>query len=145
MKKNDVTSTPPIRRALISTADKTGLVEFASQLTQWGVEIIATGGTAQLLKQHQIPVVSVADYTGFPEILGGRVKTLHPKVHGGLLASHRDEAVLTQHHIPFIDLLVINLYPFEKTMAAPSSTLAEAIEKIDVGGPSMLRAGAKNF
>lgn len=136
----------PIKRALISTADKSGLVEFASRLVTDGVEIIATGGTAELLRQHRISVIDVSQYTGFPEIMDGRVKTLHPKIHGGLLARRGvDDETLDQHAIKTIDLLVVNLYPFAQTTAAPDCTLEKAIEQIDVGGPSMLRAGAKNF
>lgn len=137
----------PIRRALISTANKQGLVEFASYLVQHQVDIIATGGTAKLLQQQKIPVIEVADYTGFPEILEGRVKTLHPKIHGGLLARpvNEDVAVIEKHGILPIDLLIVNLYPFAQTIAKPDCTFAEAIEQIDVGGPSMLRGAAKNF
>ncbi len=136
----------PIQRALISVADKTGIVEFASRLVQRGVEILASGGTSQTLKSHSIPVTDVADYTGFPEIMDGRVKTLHPKIHAGILARRGvDEFVLTQNGIKTIDLLVVNLYPFAKTINTPNCTLSQAIENIDVGGPSMLRAGAKNF
>lgn len=136
----------PVKRALISTFDKTGLVEFASQLARRSIEIIATGGTAELLRKYQIPVIDVSQYTGFPEIMDGRVKTLHPKIHGGLLARQDiDNEVLHQHAIKIIDLLVVNLYPFVKAIATPHCTLEQAVEQIDVGGPSMLRAGAKNF
>ncbi len=136
-----------ISRALISVSDKTGLVEFATELAALGVSILSTGGTAKLLAQHGIPVTEVAEYTGFPEMLDGRVKTLHPKVHGGLLA-RRDlpehMRALAEHGIDPIDLLVVNLYPFEQTVANPACTLEEAIENIDIGGPTMLRAAAKN-
>ena len=136
----------PIKRALISASDRTGLVEFASQLARRSIEIIATSGTAELLKRHQIPVIDVSQYTGFPEIMDGRVKTLHPKIHGGLLALRDvDRTVLHQYAIKIIDLLVVNLYPFVKTIATPHCTFEKAIEQIDVGGPSTLRAGAKNF
>ncbi|WP_260511982.1 bifunctional phosphoribosylaminoimidazolecarboxamide formyltransferase/IMP cyclohydrolase [Coxiella burnetii] len=136
----------PIKRALISTADKIGLIEFISQLVTCGVEIIATGGTAELLKQHQLPVIDVFTYTGFPEIMDGRVKTLHPKIHAGLLARRGiDEKTLDQHAIKPIDLLVVNLYPFVPTVSASNCSLEKAVEQIDIGGPSMLRAAAKNF
>jgi phosphoribosylaminoimidazolecarboxamide formyltransferase / IMP cyclohydrolase len=134
-----------IRRALISVSDKTGLVPLAQVLSAQGVEILSTGGTATLLKQAGIRVIDVADYTGFPEMMDGRVKTLHPKVHGGLLGRRGvDEAVMAAHGIAPIDLLVVNLYPFEATIARPDSDLATAVENIDVGGPAMLRAAAKN-
>lgn len=135
----------PIRRALISVSDKTDIVEFARALTQQGVEILSTGGTAKLLAEHQIPVIEVADYTGFPEMMDGRVKTLHPKIHGGLLGRRgEDDAVMATHNIQPIDLLVVNLYPFEQTIARPNCDLATAIENIDIGGPAMLRSAAKN-
>jgi len=134
-----------IRRALISVSDKTDIVEFARALTQHGVEILSTGGTAKLLAEHQIPVIEVADYTGFPEMMAGRVKTLHPKIHGGLLGRRgTDDAVMAAHDIQPIDLLVVNLYPFEQTVAKPECDLATAIENIDIGGPAMLRSAAKN-
>ncbi len=137
----------PIQRALISVSDKTGIVDFARALASRGVQILSTGGTARLLAENGITVQEVADYTGFPEILDGRVKTLHPKVHGGLLA-RRDLpehlAALEQHGIERIDLLVVNLYPFQQTVARPDCTLIDAIENIDIGGPAMLRAAAKN-
>jgi phosphoribosylaminoimidazolecarboxamide formyltransferase/IMP cyclohydrolase len=137
-----------IRRALISVSDKTGLVAFAKELVAMGVEIISTGGTAKLLQKEKIPVVEISEYTGFPEMMDGRVKTLHPKVHGGLLhlrdnAEHVAQA--KEHGIPPIDLVVVNLYPFEATIAKPGVTLEEAIEQIDIGGPSMLRSAAKNY
>lgn len=136
----------PVKCALISTSDKTGLVEFASQLKKRGVEIIATSATAELLKKNQIPVIGVSQYTGFPEIMDGRVKTLHPKIYGGLLARRDvDVKILYQHGIKIIDLLIINLYPFLKTIEKPHCTIEQAVKQIDVGGPSMLRAGAKNF
>src|SRR5262249_1242559 len=122
--------------ALISVSDKTGIIELARGLMSQGIEIIATGGTAALLHDHSVALTTVADYTGFPEIMGGRVKTLHPKIYAALLRRPGlDDPVLQEHHIQPIDLLVVNLYPFEKT---PS------IEQIDVGGPAMLRAAAKN-
>jgi len=136
-----------IRRALISVHDKTGVVDFARGLHGLGVEIVSTGGTARLLRESGIPVREVADVTGFPEMLDGRVKTLHPKLHGGILA-RRDVpehlAALDKHGIPAIDLVVVALYPFEATVARPGVTLDEAIEQIDVGGPAMIRAAAKN-
>ncbi len=134
-----------IRRALISVSDKTDIVEFSRALAQHGVEILSTGGTAKLLAEHQIPVIEVADYTGFPEMMAGRVKTLHPKIHGGLLGRRgTDDAVMAAHDIQPIDLLVVNLYPFEQTIAQPDCDLATAIENIDIGGPAMLRSAAKN-
>jgi len=134
-----------IRRALLSVSDKTGLLDFARALVDFNVEILSTGGTARLLSANGIPVVEVSDYTGFPEMMAGRVKTLHPRIHGGLLGRRGvDDAVMAGHDIPAIDLLVVNLYPFEATVARPDCTLAEAIENIDIGGPAMLRAAAKN-
>jgi len=137
-----------IKRALISVSDKTGLVEFARELASMGVEIISTGGTAGLLRKENIPSIEISAFTGSPEILDGRVKTLHPKVHGGLLylrgnAEHEKEA--EENGIKPIDLVVVNLYPFEQTVAKPDVTLEEAIENIDIGGPSMLRSAAKNY
>ncbi len=138
-----------IRRALFSVSDKTGLVEFATELhTKYGVELIATGGTKKALADAGLPVKDVAELTGFPEILDGRVKTLHPAIYAGLLAK-RDKpehmATLAEHGLPEIDLVVCNLYPFEQTVAKPGVTEAEAIENIDIGGPCMIRAAAKNF
>jgi len=134
-----------ITRALISVSDKTGIVEFAQQLIQHGVEILSTGGTAKLLSANDINVTEVSDYTGFPEMMDGRVKTLHPKVHGGLLGRRGvDDEIMEQHEIPPIDLVVVNLYPFEQTVANPDCDLPTAIENIDIGGPTMLRAAAKN-
>jgi len=134
-----------IKRALISVSDKTGIVEFAKSLGEFDVEILSTGGTAKLLADNSINVTEVSDYTGFPEMMDGRVKTLHPKIHGGLLGRRGiDDAVMTQHDIPPIDLVVVNLYPFEATVARENCDLAMAIENIDIGGPTMLRAAAKN-
>lgn len=136
------------RLALLSVSDKTGLIDFAQSLVALGFEIISSGGTAQALKQSGIPVMKVSDYTGSPEILGGRVKTLHPRIHGGILArldQPQDIADLEANQIRPISLVVVNLYPFEQTIAKPNVTLAEAIEQIDIGGPAMLRASAKNF
>ncbi len=134
----------PVRRALLSVSDKSGLIELARALAQRNIEILSTGGTAQLLAAHGVPVREVAVYTGFPEIMNGRVKTLHPKIHGGLLGRRGiDDAVMAQHGIEPIDLLVVNLYPFAATVSRGCS-YAEAIENIDVGGPAMLRAAAKN-
>jgi phosphoribosylaminoimidazolecarboxamide formyltransferase/IMP cyclohydrolase len=136
-----------IQRALISVSDKTGIVDFARSLLRHGVEILSTGGTAQLLRLNGVVVTEVADYTGFPEMMEGRVKTLHPKVHGGILA-RRDKpdhvASMTEHGIPPIDMVVVNLYPFAQTVAKPGCTLEDAIENIDIGGPAMVRAAAKN-
>ncbi|MBX3724947.1 MAG: bifunctional phosphoribosylaminoimidazolecarboxamide formyltransferase/IMP cyclohydrolase [Xanthomonadales bacterium] len=136
----------PIRRALLSVSDKTGLVELARFLADAGVELLSTGGSATALRAAGLAVTDVAAITGFPEIMGGRVKTLHPRIHGGLL--HRgetDRAVMTEHGIAAIDLLVANLYPFEATVARPDCDLAAAVEEIDIGGPAMVRAAAKNF
>ena len=140
-----MTSSIPIRRALVSVSDKTGIVDFTRELTNMGVEILSTGGTYRLLKENDIPVTEVSDYTGFPEMMDGRVKTLHPKVHGGILARRgTDDTVMAEHGINAIDLVVVNLYPFEQTVANPDCTLADAIENIDIGGPTMVRAAAKN-
>jgi len=135
-----------IQRALISVSDKAGIVEFAQQLqSQFGVEILSTGGTAKLLAEQGVPVIEVSDYTGFPEMMDGRVKTLHPKIHGGLLGRRgTDDQVMLQHAIPPIDMVVVNLYPFEQTIARADCTLPMAIENIDIGGPTMLRSAAKN-
>ena len=134
-----------IERALISVSNKSGIVEFARELVAHGIELLSTGGTAALLREAALPVVDVADYTGFPEIMAGRVKTLHPKIAGGLLArTGIDDAEASQHDIPPISLLVVNLYPFEEAIAAPDCSLDDAIENIDIGGPSMIRAAAKN-
>ena len=137
----------PIKRALISLSDKTGLPQFAALLHRFGVEIISTGGTAEAIRKLGIPVTSIDAVTGFPEIMDGRVKTLHPKVHGGLLARRDDPAhvaAMQQHGITAIDLVCVNLYPFEQTIAKPDCTLEHAIENIDIGGPSMIRSAAKN-
>src|SRR5690625_1600279 len=135
----------PVQRALLSVSDKTGIVELARALAELGVELLSTGGTRALLSQEGLAVTEVADITGFPELMDGRVKTLHPRIHGGLLGRRDvDEAVMAEHGIPAIDLVVVNLYPFEHTVARPGCTLAEAIENIDIGGPAMLRAAAKN-
>ena len=136
-----------IQRALLSVSDKSGIVEFARTLASHGVEILSTGGTAKLLASSGLPVIEVGDYTGFPEMMDGRVKTLHPKVHGGILA-RRDlpehVAAMKQHGIPPIDMVVVNLYPFAQAVARPGCTMDDAIENIDIGGPAMVRAAAKN-
>ncbi|HKT32291.1 MAG TPA: bifunctional phosphoribosylaminoimidazolecarboxamide formyltransferase/IMP cyclohydrolase [Gammaproteobacteria bacterium] len=135
-----------MKRALLSVSDKTGLVDFARGLHSLNIELLSTGGTAKLLRDAGLPVQEVAEYTGYPEILGGRVKTLHPKIHGGLLGRRdTDAAAMQKHGIPPIDLLVVNFYPFEATVAQPQTTLAQAVENIDIGGPAMLRAAAKNW
>lgn len=135
----------PVRRALISVSDKTGIVDFARGLRRLGVEILSTGGTWLRLRDNDIPAVEVSDYTGFPEIMDGRLKTLHPKIHGGILARRgQDDAVMAEHGIHPIDMVVVNLYPFEATIARPGCDLATAIENIDIGGPTMVRATAKN-
>ena len=136
-----------IKQALISVSDKTGILEFAQALHQQGVKILSTGGTAKMLADNGVPVTEVADYTGFPEMLDGRVKTLQPKIHGGILA-RRDlpehMTTLKQHNIPTIDMVVVNLYPFSATIAKPNSRFEDAIENIDIGGPAMVRSAAKN-
>lgn len=137
-----------IKRALLSVSNKTGIVELAKFLNEIGVEIISTGGTMQAIREAGIPVTYVSDVTGFPEIMDGRVKTLNPKIHGGILAVRSNPehmAALTKHDIKPIDLVVVNLYPFKETIAKPGVTEAEAIENIDIGGPAMVRASAKNF
>ncbi len=135
----------PIRRALLSVSDKHGIVELAQALSARGVELLSTGGTAKLLAQSGIPVVEVSQHTGFPEIMDGRVKTLHPKIHGGLLGRRgQDDTVMQAHGISPIDLLVVNLYPFAATIARPDCSYADGVENIDIGGPAMLRAAAKN-
>lgn len=135
----------PIRRALISVSDKTGVVDLARGLAARGVEILSTGGTARLLTENGIPVIEVSEYTGFPEMMDGRVKTLHPRVHGGILGRRGlDDAVMQEHAIAPIDLVAVNLYPFEATVARPDCDLPTAIENIDIGGPTLLRAAAKN-
>ena len=135
-----------MKRALISVSDKTGVVDFARALTALDFEIVSTGGTAKALREAGVAVTGISDVTGFPEILEGRVKTLHPNVHGGILAKGTPEhmAVLAEHNITPIDLVVVNLYPFQATVAKPDVTLAEAIENIDIGGPTMVRSAAKN-
>lgn len=134
-----------IRRALISVSDKTGIIPFAQALHSLNIEILSTGGTYKLLTSENIPAIEISEYTGFPEMMDGRVKTLHPKVHGGILGRReQDQAVMEEHDIPPIDLVVVNLYPFEATVAKPDCDLATAIENIDIGGPTMLRAAAKN-
>ncbi|TOP73917.1 bifunctional phosphoribosylaminoimidazolecarboxamide formyltransferase/IMP cyclohydrolase [Vibrio parahaemolyticus] len=135
----------PIRRALISVSDKTGIVEFAQALAERGVDILSTGGTARLLAEQGIAVTEVSDYTGFPEMMDGRVKTLHPKVHGGVLGRRgQDDEVMAKHGINPIDMVVVNLYPFAETVAKDGCTLADAVENIDIGGPTMVRSAAKN-
>ena len=134
-----------ITRALVSVSDKTGILDFAQGLAGAGIEILSTGGTATLLRDNGVPVLEVSDYTGFPEMMDGRVKTLHPKIHGGILGRRgTDDAVMGEHGIGRIDLVVVNLYPFQQTIAQPDATLADAIENIDIGGPTLLRAAAKN-
>ena len=133
-------------KAILSVHDKTGLVEFARGLSALGWDLLASGGTARMLRESHIPVRDVADYTGSPEVLGGRVKTLHPAIHSGLLArpTAADQADLADHGWDYIDLVAVNLYPFEATIAHPDVTLAEAIENIDIGGVTLIRAAAKN-
>ncbi|MBN1534385.1 MAG: hypothetical protein JXA20_17055 [Spirochaetes bacterium] len=136
-----------IERALISVSDKTGIVEFAKNLAEFGIAFLSTGGTSKALRDAGLAVTDVSEYTGFPEMLDGRVKTLHPKVHGGLLGvrSNPEHVSTMQHHgIQNIDMVVINLYPFQKTIAKPDCTFEDAIENIDIGGPAMLRSAAKN-
>ncbi len=137
-----------IERAIISVTDKNGIADFAKSLSRFGVQVLSTGGTAKVLREGGIQVMDISEYTGFPEMMDGRVKTLHPKVHGGLLGL-RDNPdhvkMMAAHGITPIDMVVVNLYQFEKTVARPGVTLEEAIENIDIGGPSMLRSSAKNF
>ena len=138
----------PIKRALVSVTNKAGVVDFVTALQQeFGVEVISTGGTARVLADAGVNVVAIDDYTGFPEMMGGRVKTLHPRVHGGLLCRRDDSSHMADaeaNGIQMIDLVCVNLYEFEKTVASPDVTFADAIEHIDIGGPSMLRSAAKN-
>ena len=135
----------PIRRALLSVSDKDGIINFAQGLHARGVELLSTGGTARLLAENGLPVTEVSDYTGFPEMMDGRVKTLHPKVHGGILGRRgKDDAIMAEHAIAPIDMVVVNLYPFANTVANADCSLEDAIENIDIGGPTMVRAAAKN-
>ena len=137
-----------IERAIISVTDKSGIVDFAKALARMGVEILSTGGTAKALREGGLSVIDISKYTGFPEMLDGRVKTLHPKVHGGILGIRDNPEhirMMLENEIKNIDLLVVNLYQFEKTVAKKGVTLQEAIENIDIGGPAMLRSSAKNF
>ncbi len=143
-----MSAVPKIRRAILSVTDKTGLVDFARKLSALGIELVSTGGTAKLLRESGIPVKDISELTGFPEMLDGRVKTLHPKVHGGILHRREDPthvAAIAQHGIAPIDMVVVNLYAFEKTAAKPGVAFEELIENIDIGGPSMIRSAAKNF
>ena len=142
---NENSDLRPIRRALLSVSDKTGIVDFARALAARGVELLSTGGTHKPLAQNGVPVREVSDYSDFPEMMDGRVKTLHPKVHGGILGRRgQDEAVMDEHGIAPIDLVAVNLYPFEQTVARPDCDLPTAIENIDIGGPTMVRSSAKN-
>lgn len=137
-----------IRRALISVSDKTGILEFAGGLRRFGVELISTGGTAKVLRQAGIKVRDISEVTGFPEMMDGRLKTLHPRIHGGLLAlrdNAEHQAAMREQSIEPIDMVVVTLYPFEQTIAREDVTLDEAIEQIDIGGPAMIRSAAKNF
>ncbi|NOQ16061.1 MAG: bifunctional phosphoribosylaminoimidazolecarboxamide formyltransferase/IMP cyclohydrolase, partial [Methyloprofundus sp.] len=134
-----------VNRALVSVSNKTGILDFCRELDQLGIELLSTGGTAKLLADNDINVTEVSDYTGFPEMMDGRVKTLHPKIHGGILGRRGiDDEVMTANGIDAIDMVVVNLYPFEETIAKPDCDLATAIENIDIGGPSMIRGAAKN-
>jgi len=133
------------KRALISVSDKSGIVEFATTLAQHNVELLSTGGTAKLLQDAGLNVTEVSDHTGFPEMMAGRVKTLHPKIHGGILGRRgTDDGVMAEHAIEAIDIVVVNLYPFQNTIADPDCDLPTAIENIDIGGPAMVRSAAKN-
>lgn len=139
---------PKIKRAIISVFNKKDIIEFAKEIQAMGVEILSTGGTAKTLKDAGVSVKEVSEYTGFPEMLDGRVKTLHPRIHGGLLSRRsnvKDMEEIDKHGINTIDMLVVNLYPFEETISKPGVTLEEAIENIDIGGPAMLRSASKNF
>ena len=134
-----------VRRALLSVSDKTGIVDLARELAARDIQILSTGGTARTIREAGLPVTDVSEVTGFPEIMDGRVKTLHPKIHGGILGRRgQDDAVMAEHGITGIDLVVLNLYPFEQTIARPGVSDVDAIENIDIGGPAMLRAAAKN-
>jgi phosphoribosylaminoimidazolecarboxamide formyltransferase/IMP cyclohydrolase len=136
-----------VKRALVSVSDKTGVEDFGRGLHALGVEILSTGGTATALEKGSVPVIKVSDYTGFPELMDGRVKTLHPRIHGAILmrrGNPTDEAAVKQHGIQPIDMVVVNLYPFSQTVAKEGVTLDEAMENVDIGGPCMLRAAAKN-
>ncbi len=134
-----------VTRALVSVSDKTGVLEFCRELDQLGIELLSTGGTAKLLQEKNVAVTEVSDYTGFPEMMDGRVKTLHPKVHGGILGRRGiDDEIMAANGINAIDIVVVNLYPFEQTVAKPDCDLETAIENIDIGGPTMIRAAAKN-
>ncbi|MDD4170086.1 MAG: bifunctional phosphoribosylaminoimidazolecarboxamide formyltransferase/IMP cyclohydrolase, partial [Desulfotomaculaceae bacterium] len=137
----------PVKRALISVSNKEGIIDFARGLAELDIEIISTGGTEKALREAGVPVTYIADVTGFPEILDGRVKTLHPHVHGGILALRNEDHLgqLAKHGIAPIDLVVVNLYPFRETVAKPGVTLEEVIENIDIGGPTMVRSSAKNY
>lgn len=146
LKQKQMTEAKPIHRALISVSNKEGLLNFARNLAARNIEILSTGGTSTFLQQNQIPIIKITDYTGFPEIMDGRVKTLHPKIYGGLLSRPGiDDIALAEHQISPIDLVVVNLYPFQDTINKANCSLEQAIEQIDIGGPSMLRASAKNF
>jgi phosphoribosylaminoimidazolecarboxamide formyltransferase/IMP cyclohydrolase len=137
----------PVRRALISVTDKIGLIEFAWGLKDLPVDMLSTGGTARTLREAGVPITEVSDFTGFPEMLDGRVKTLHPKIHGGILGIRDNPAhaeTMEQYGIEPIDMVVVNLYAFAQTVARPGCTLEEAIENIDIGGPTLIRAAAKN-
>ena len=137
-----------IKRVLISLSDKTGAVEFAKELAQFGVEFLSTGGTAKILRDAGLNVKDVSEYTGFPEMLDGRVKTLHPKIHGALLGLRNNPEhveTMKKHSIEPIDMIVVNLYPFKETISKPGCTFEDAIENIDIGGPAMLRSASKNF
>lgn len=137
-----------IKRAVISVSDKKGVVDFAKELSNMGVEILSTGGTAKTMREAGVPVKDVSEHTGFPEMLDGRVKTLHPKIHGGLLSrrgNEKDMEEIKKHGIDTIDMVVVNLYPFEATISKPDVTFDDAIENIDIGGPTMLRSASKNF
>jgi phosphoribosylaminoimidazolecarboxamide formyltransferase/IMP cyclohydrolase len=137
-----------IKRAILSVSNKKGIVEFARAINSMGVEILSTGGTAKALRDAGIPVKDVSEHTGFPEMLDGRVKTLHPRIHGGLLSRRdnpKDMEEIKKHGIDTIDMVVVNLYPFEETISRPGVSFAEAIENIDIGGPAMLRSASKNF
>jgi phosphoribosylaminoimidazolecarboxamide formyltransferase/IMP cyclohydrolase len=137
-----------IKRAILSVSNKKGIAEFARAISSMGIEILSTGGTAKTLRDAGIPVKDVSEHTGFPELLDGRVKTLHPRIHGGLLSRRdnpKDMEEIKKHGIDTIDMVVVNLYPFEETISRPGVSFAEAVEKIDIGGPAMLRSASKNF
>ena len=148
IKKIEVKNMPAIKKILISVSDKTGIVEFAKELAEFPLKFLSTGGTARILREAGLDIMDVSEYTGFPEMMDGRIKTLHPKIHGGILGVRKNPehlATMKKHGIEEIDMVVVNLYPFKNAIAKKGSTLKDAIENIDIGGPTMLRSAAKNY